>query len=92
MFFLGAAMGAALPINNAMWAELYGTRYLGEIKAMSTSLLVLSTALAPYLLGIFLDWGMNLSTLLIAGIIHAAIATLMTVPIARMTPFSRSTA
>lgn len=33
--------------SSAMWAELYGTKHLGAIKSMATSLLVYSTAAGP---------------------------------------------
>jgi MFS family permease len=77
MFLLGAVNGLAMPINNAMWAEMYGTRYLGQIKSLSTSLMVLSTALAPYLLGEALDMGVEINTLLMVGAIYAVISTLL---------------
>lgn len=85
-FFLalmGLVLGAAGPVNNAMWAEIYGTRYLGEIKALATSLLVLSTALAPYLLGVLLDYGVAFETLMIAGIVHSLAGSLLVLPVAR---------
>ncbi len=80
---MGLVLGAAGPVNNAMWAEMYGTRYLGEIKALATSLLVLSTALAPYLLGLLLDAGIAFDTLLIAGIVHSLVGSLLVLPLAR---------
>ncbi|MFC4346787.1 MFS transporter [Kordiimonas lipolytica] len=80
---MGLVLGAAGPVNNAMWAEIYGTRYLGEIKALATSLLVLSTALAPYLIGLFLDSGVAFETLLVAGIIHSLVSSLLVLPVAK---------
>ncbi|NVJ68838.1 MAG: MFS transporter [Alphaproteobacteria bacterium] len=80
---LGLVLGAAGPINNAMWAEIYGTRHLGEIKALATSLMVLSTALAPYLLGLFIDSGVSFGALFWAGIVHSALAALLVIPVAR---------
>ncbi|SDD24377.1 MFS transporter [Kordiimonas lacus] len=80
---MGLVLGAAGPVNNAMWAEIYGTRYLGEIKALATSLLVLSTALAPYLLGLLLDAGVAFDTLLIAGMVHSLVGSLLVMPVAR---------
>jgi len=80
---MGLVLGAAGPVNNAMWAEIYGTRYLGEIKALATSLLVLSTALAPYLIGLFLDSGVAFETLLVAGIVHSLVSSLLVLPVAK---------
>jgi len=70
MVILGMTAGLAVPVNNAMWAELYGTKYLGEIKSLVTSIAVLSTALAPFFLGALLDRGVGMKALLLAGAVH----------------------
>lgn len=82
MMLLGLGAGITLPINNAVWAELYGTRYLGEIKSLSTSIVVVSTALAPYLFGLALDAGIGLGPILTAGAAFCLAATLLVVPVA----------
>lgn len=76
MVFLGFGAGVSLPINNAVWAEMYGTKYLGEIKSLATSLVVLSTALAPYIIGTLLDAGVALASILWAGVIYCSLAGL----------------
>lgn len=75
MMFLGFGAGVSLPINNAVWAELYGTKYLGEIKSLATSLVVLSTALAPFMIGALLDAGIGLANILWAGVIYCVLAS-----------------
>lgn len=60
----GIGMGLGMTISSALWAELYGTKYLGTIRGVLTGLMVLSTALAPILLGYLLDQGMSLEGLL----------------------------
>lgn len=80
---LGLGAGIALPINNAVWAELYGTRYLGEIKSLATSIVVVSTALSPYLLGVALDNGVRLQDILATGSVICLIATLLVMPVAK---------
>ncbi|MCJ9429781.1 MFS transporter [Kordiimonas marina] len=77
MALLGMAAGLAIPVNNAMWAELYGTKYLGEIKSLATSLAVFSTALSPFLLGALLDGGVTIPTLLFAGAVHGVAAPVL---------------
>jgi len=71
---LGLAGGMSVPIINALWAELYGTRYLGEIKATTNALGVLSTALAPALIGAALDSGSGMSIVFLAAIIWVLVA------------------
>lgn len=80
MLLMGLGAGITLPINNAVWAELYGTRYLGEIKSLATSLVVVSTALAPYLIGLLLDGGVGLSKVMMLGTVYCFVATALVVP------------
>ncbi|NVJ98950.1 MAG: MFS transporter [Alphaproteobacteria bacterium] len=82
LIFLGLVLGFAGPVNNAMWAELYGTKHLGEVKSLATSILLVSTALAPYLLGLLLDTGVSLSAILMAGVTHSFLAALLALPVA----------
>lgn len=83
MAFMGLGAGITLPINNAVWAELYGTRHLGEIKSLATSLVVVSTALAPFFIGLLLDMGQPLDAVMRYGAIYCFIATVLVVPVAR---------
>jgi MFS family permease len=55
MASLGATMGMSATLQTALWAELYGVRHLGAIRAMMSSLMVLSTAASPILTGFVLD-------------------------------------
>lgn len=86
MALLGLGSGVTLPVNNAVWAELYGTRYLGEIKALSTSLVVLSTALAPLTLGLLLDSGVALANILLIGGLYCFLAAVVVLPVSRSNP------
>jgi len=61
----GIGMGLGMTISSALWAELYGTKYLGSIRGLLTGLMVLSTAAAPILLGVLLDGGLSLEGLLV---------------------------
>jgi MFS family permease len=64
----GAALGMALialgtgghsTLPAAFWAEYFGTRHLGAIRAAATSLMVLGTAVGPVLTGALIDGGVN---------------------------------
>lgn len=83
LMLMGVVLGLAGPVNNAMWAELYGTRHLGEIKALATSILLVSTALAPFLLGLLLDAGISLTAILTGGVVHSLVGALLALPVAR---------
>lgn len=51
----GLTVGAGGPIKSAIWAELYGLKYLGSIKSLFATFMILSTAASPALFGWILD-------------------------------------
>jgi MFS family permease len=57
LFMIGAGTttGFATSIAGSLWAELYGTKFLGEIKALVLSFVVASTAIAPGIMGYLID-------------------------------------
>lgn len=60
MAVMGFTSGAQTTIPMAFWAEFYGTRHLGAIRATVASAMVLSTAIGPALSGYFIDRGYTL--------------------------------
>ncbi|CAN0545547.1 unnamed protein product, partial [Laminaria digitata] len=60
MILMGASAGGATVVLGALWAELYGTDHLGAIRSLSVALLVLSTAIAPGLMGLLIDAQLDL--------------------------------
>ena len=57
-FFLGLigiSNGLANVLGSATWAEVYGVKYIGSIKALTTALMVFSTAFGTALFGILID-------------------------------------
>lgn len=63
MGLLGLSAGANSTVSGALWAEMYGTRHIGAIRAMQHALMVLSTAASPLLLGVLMDSGVNMRAL-----------------------------
>jgi sugar phosphate permease len=61
MVCAGATTGFATSIAGSLWAELYGTKYLGEVKALVMSCVVASTAIAPGIMGYLIDISVSLS-------------------------------
>ncbi|WP_299193448.1 nitrate/nitrite transporter [uncultured Litoreibacter sp.] len=59
LFGVSSGMNATAP--SAFWAEYFGTRNLGSIKAMATAVMVLGSAIGPGLTGWVIDAGMNYS-------------------------------
>lgn len=57
VFALGTGSQATVP--TAFWAEFYGTRHLGAIKALATAIMVLGSAIGPGLTGWVIDLGVD---------------------------------
>lgn len=60
MAVMGLTAGAQLTVPMAFWAEFYGTRHLGAIRATVASAMVLATAIGPALSGWMIDAGHDL--------------------------------
>jgi len=56
---MGASGGGQATLLNACWAEFYGTLNLGSIKAATTALMVLGSAIGPGLSGWLIDNGVG---------------------------------
>jgi predicted MFS family arabinose efflux permease len=57
-FFLGLigiSNGLANVLGSATWAEIYGVKHIGSIKALTTGLMVFSTAFGTALFGLLID-------------------------------------
>lgn len=83
MTLMGCTAGGAMVVLGAVWAELYGTAHLGAIRALSVSLLVLATAIAPGAMGWLMDRGVTLelqSALLSAYTIGCALSFALLLP------------
>jgi MFS family permease len=76
---VGLTQGFAATAAGAVWAERYGVVHLGAVRSMAQAIMVVTTSVAPVLLGFFLDLGTKFSllaaamttTILAAGILCA---------------------
>lgn len=62
LMLFGLTAGAAASLLSALWAELYGTRHLGSIKALAAALLVFGSAIGPGFAGLLIDLGVDFPT------------------------------
>jgi MFS family permease len=72
--FFGFASGMPNTAVAATMAEMYGTRYLGEVKAIFLPLGVFSSALSPMAMGMLIDAGYGMATLMALNISLALLA------------------
>ncbi|MDA7825372.1 MFS transporter [Candidatus Pelagibacter sp.] len=65
---VGISNGFANILGSSTWAELYGVKYLGSIKALTTALMVFATAFGTALFGLLIDLGFTVGDIaLISG-------------------------
>jgi len=77
MLLAGGSAGAATIVMGALWVELYGTDYLGSIRSMCFAIMVISTSIAPGLIGLLLDTGVTLEKQLYILAIYIFICSLI---------------
>ena len=77
LFLLALTTGANSVIPAAFWAEFYGTRHLGAIKATALAVMVLGTALGPGLSGLLLDVDLGLETQFQVAALYFIVTTVL---------------
>ncbi len=66
---IGISNGFANVLGSSTWAEIYGVKHIGSIKALTTALMVFSTAFGTALFGILIDRGFSIEQIsIVAGI------------------------
>ena len=64
---VGISNGFANILGSSTWAELYGVKYLGSIKALTTALMVFATAFGTALFGYLIDIGFTVGDIAIVS-------------------------
>lgn len=57
VILMGVGQGMNSTLSTAFWAEFFGTRHLGTIRAMTAAIMVLGTAIGPGVSGVLIDLG-----------------------------------
>ena len=71
---IGISNGLANVLGSSTWAEIYGVRYIGSIKALTTALMVFSTAFGTALYGYLIDKGFSIEQIATISAIYISIA------------------
>ena len=74
---MGISNGLANVLGSSTWAEIYGVKYIGSIKALTTSMMVFSTAFGTAVFGIIIDFGYPIEVIAMVSFIYMAIANLL---------------
>ena len=81
MSLAGLTAGGFGVLIGAFWAETYGLRHLGAIRALAASLMVLGSAGSPVAMGWLIDAGVSMAQISLLCVAYLALATAL-VPIA----------
>ncbi len=77
MILMGASAGSATIVISTLWVELYGINYIGSIRSMFFSMVVLATSISPALMGLLLDIGVTLEIQFIIFAIYIFICSII---------------
>ena len=64
---IGVSNGLANILGSSTWAEIYGVKYIGSIKALTTAFMVFSTAFGTAIFGLLIDNGFTIENIAFIG-------------------------
>ena len=59
LMIFGLGQGMQSTATAPFWAEYYGSRHIGAIKAVAAALMVFGSAIGPGVSGVLIDWGVD---------------------------------
>ena len=71
---IGISNGLSNVLGSATWAEIYGVKYIGSIKALTTAFMVFSTAFGTALFGVLIDNSFSIEQIALASGTYTLIA------------------
>ncbi len=76
---IGVSNGLANILGSSTWAEIYGVKYIGSIKALTTAFMVFSTAFGTAVFGLLIDNGFTIENVAFTGAIYILISLFLLV-------------
>ena len=64
---IGVSNGLANILGSSTWPEIYGVKYIGSIKALTTAFMVFSTAFGTAIFGLLIDNGFTIENIAFVG-------------------------
>jgi len=74
---IGISNGFANVLGSSTWAEIYGVKYIGSIKALTTALMVFSTAFGTALFGLLIDKGFSIEDIALVSLTYMSISLIL---------------
>jgi predicted MFS family arabinose efflux permease len=73
----GISNGFANVLGSSTWAESYGVKHIGSIKALTTALMVFSTAFGTALFGLLIDKGFSIEDIALVSLVYMSISLIL---------------
>lgn len=77
MVLYGVSVGTSRVVISALWAEWYGVRHLGAIRALVAAMMVMASAASPVLFGWLIDQGITIDTIILLSAVYTAISIVL---------------
>ena len=74
---IGISNGLANVLGSSTWAEIYGVKHIGSIKALTTALMVFSTAFGTALFGLLIDQGYSIEQIAFVSFVYIFISIIL---------------
>jgi predicted MFS family arabinose efflux permease len=74
---IGISNGLANVLGSSTWAEIYGVKYIGSIKALTTALMVFATAFGTAFFGVLIDKGYSIEQIALISAIYISISIIL---------------
>ena len=85
MVLFGISVGMSRVVVGALWAEWYGVRHLGSIRALVAAMMVMASAASPVLFGWMIDRGVTIDTILFLSTAYTGASIVLTLFAVRIT-------
>ncbi len=74
---IGVSNGLANILGSSTWAEIYGVKFIGSIKALTTAFMVFSTAFGTAVFGLLIDKGFTIENIAFIGAVYIMISLVL---------------
>jgi len=74
---IGVSNGLANVLGSSTWAEIYGVKFIGSIKALTTAFMVFSTAFGTAVFGLLIDKGLSIENISLIAAIYIVVSLVL---------------
>ncbi len=78
---VGISNGFANVLGSSTWAEIYGVKFIGSIKALTTAFMVFSTAFGTAIFGLLIDYDFSIENIALISGLYILISTTLLIMI-----------